>query len=238
MAHRQRDGGLHLDGDLVDDAEQAIARADDLHLIRIVALIDLLQPAVGRDQPDAGHIRADLAEAAGEGGVLGGGGRHGAQGDVADLGGDVRLQPALLQRIGQHDMGDAGLDRHRVVGEVQDAVHGLHVDHGAAASSPFMRAVECIEPAGAHRRGKAHLVDEDLDQVLDALGRDHDLGMVGPGAVPGLDGDVLLDFHALPPPPGRQTIKQTAGESRLQAAALSHRGSSRAGQGFDTDQRG
>src|SRR4029079_10973624 len=76
----------------------------------------------------------------------------------------------------------------------------------------------------AHRRGKAHLVDEDLDQVLDALGRDHDLGMVGPGAVPGLDGDVLLDLHALPPPPGRQTIKQTTGESRLQAAALSHTG--------------
>jgi hypothetical protein len=31
-------------------------------------------------------------------------------------------------------------------------------------------------------------------------------------------------LHALPPPPGRQTIKQTIGESRLQAAALSHRG--------------
>ena len=61
-------------------------------------------------------------------------------------------------------------------------------------SSPFMRAVECIEPAGRTGEGKRTVVGQDLDQVLDALRRDQHLGMVGPGAVPGLDRDVLLDL--------------------------------------------
>jgi hypothetical protein len=202
VAHRQRDGGLHLDGDLVDDAEQAIARADDLHLIRIVALVDLFQFAVRRHQPNARHIRTDLAETAREGRVLGGRSRHRAKRDVADLRGDVRLQPALLQRIGQHDMGDARLDRHRVVGEMQDAVHGFHVDHGAACFVAVHARGGMHRAGRPHRRGKAHVVSEDLDKVLDALGRDHERGMVGPGPVPGLDGHVVLNLHKSPCLPG------------------------------------
>ena len=86
------------------------------------------------------------------------------------------------------------------------------------SSSPFMRAVECIEPAGRTGEGKRTLSTMISTRSSTLSGVDEHLGMVGPGPVPGLDGDVLLDLHELPPAPGRQTIKQTTGESRLQAA--------------------
>ena len=94
-------------------------------------------------------------------------------------------------------MGYAGLDRDRVVGEMEDAVHPLHVDHGAAVVAVHARG-GMHRARRADRRGKAHLVDHDLDDVLGAFGgRDH-LGMVSPGAVPGLYGDVALDIHNFP----------------------------------------
>ena len=47
MTHGERGGRPHLERHLVDDAEQPVARADDLHLLRIVALGDLAELAVG-----------------------------------------------------------------------------------------------------------------------------------------------------------------------------------------------
>ena len=72
-------------------------------------------------------------------------------------------------------MGHAGLDRHRVVGEMEDAVHGLHVDHGAAVVAVHARG-GVHRARRADRRGEAHLVDHDLDDVLGALGRAITLG--------------------------------------------------------------
>ena len=67
VAHAQRRRGPGSDGHFEDDAEQAVARAHDLHLFRMVALVDLADVALRRDEPHAGHVGADLPILAGEG---------------------------------------------------------------------------------------------------------------------------------------------------------------------------
>ena len=65
-------------------------------------------------------------------------------------------------------------------------------------SSPFMRAVECIEPAGRTGEGKRTSLLMISTMIFGALRRDHHLGAVGPGAVPALDRDVVFDVHKFP----------------------------------------
>ena len=67
VADAERGGRPHLDGHLEHDAEQPIARAHDLHLFGVVALVDLADVAFRRDEAHGGHIGADLPIAAGEG---------------------------------------------------------------------------------------------------------------------------------------------------------------------------
>ena len=183
--------------DLEDDAEQAIARAKELHLVGMVALVDVADFALRCHEAQALHVGADLAVAAGEGGVLGGGGRHGAEGDVADLGGDVELQAAILQSARHSEVIYAGLHGYAVRADAQNAVHGLHIDHGAAYVAVHAGG-RVHRSRRAHGRREANNVLQDLDEVFGAVRRDQHLGAVSPGAVPALDRNVVLYVHKIP----------------------------------------
>lgn len=203
MTNPERRRRAHLDGHLEHDTEEPIARAEEAHLLRIVSLRESLDLALRRHQAKARHVGADLAELAGKRAILGRCGGKGADRHVADLGHDVELQSACLQRLCDRHVSRAGFDCDGVGVELENAIHRLHVDHGAAV-------VAVHAGGGVHRsrrpdrRGKARRVAHDGDEVFRLARCDQHPWPIGPRAVPVPDRDVLSDFHQFPLPPVRR----------------------------------
>jgi hypothetical protein len=124
----------NLVGDLVDDAEEAVAGADQLHEFGLRGFVDFEKLAGGGDHFDSDDVGADLAELAGEGCVLGAGDGGAAGGETANLGVDVELIALGLEGVGHVEMNGSGLDDEGVGADADDLIH-LHADEGSAVGS-------------------------------------------------------------------------------------------------------
>ena len=117
----------HLEGGLVDDPEQAVARPRGLQQLGIL-LVHLQDLAGGRDHLHGHAVRVRLPELAGHRRVLGRAARQAADRGVAQLDVHVELESALLQLLGDVDQERTGLGGHCVGADVEDPAHRPHVD--------------------------------------------------------------------------------------------------------------
>ena len=160
---------LDLEGDLVDDAGQAVAGADQRQQLGVLLLGRFLERARWAHPLDAGHERVDLPEPDAVEGILRVAARRRPERHVADLDVQDELQLQLPQRVGGLNHLQPGLrgERHLLRVDPHNLVQRLHVDDGAGRRHAGRQRV-----IAAHRPNRTReLVPlfEDVLELFDAF---------------------------------------------------------------------
>jgi hypothetical protein len=107
----------------------------------------------------------------------------GSQRDVADLGVDVELLVVTGELLGDVDVESAGLGRHEVVADFQNARHARHVEHGAAdIGGARRRRVQLADRT--HRRGVRRRIQNNAHHVRHRPRAHDDGGTIGDATFP------------------------------------------------------
>ncbi len=105
-------------------------------------------------------------------GLRQGGYRHGAQGNLADFGGQRQFLAALRKCLDQGAYPNARLGAHAVLAEFQDPIKIAGVDRGTAVAADAA-SLRIIGADHAYRRGITLGLFQQTRQVLEALQAQH-----------------------------------------------------------------
>ena len=164
LDRRQRPHPQHH---LVHHAQQAEARTQHPHQVAI-PLRDGHLPALRRDQFDFRDAGRELRHACAEGGLRQGGDGRGAQGNLADFGGQRQFQTAFGERAHQRAHPYAGLRPDEGFAELDDFVECAGVDRGAAVA-PDAAGLRVVGADDANGGGIALVLAQENRNVLEAL---------------------------------------------------------------------